>query len=340
MKILQKFKISKTVEEKFKESNRKKILKIINNKLKEIIKEDLPFFKIVKKFVIESGGKRIRPLTHFYFCKLLNYSGEEWVDIAAIGELIHAASLLHDDVIDESFERRGIPTINKIHGNKKAILGGDYLLACGIDHLVKLKIGYKILPLFTRTIKNLAVAEILQMEYEENINLTKEIYDKIILGKTADLFSVMVESAAILSNVPEKKLPYYKQNGLLMGRLFQIRDDYLDYFSTKEELGKELYLDYKRGLITYPILVLKDYLTKKEEKEVFVDWKNFEKRQKKLNLVLDLMNKYKVKKKIAIEIEQTIHNIMLFIRNHSTENIIEKEEMLATLSKLLVPVEN
>jgi len=321
-------------------TKQKRLASSIDKKLSQIIKEDLPFFKVVKRFVIFSGGKRIRPLTHYYFCKLLNYSGKEWLDVAAIGELIHAASLLHDDVIDNSNQRRGKPTLHITEGNKKTILAGDYLLACGIDHLRTLEHGFVLLPIFTRVIKNLAVSEILQMEYENNPDITEDIYEQIILGKTADLFSAMVESAAIISSLNLKQIQVYRQYGLKMGRLFQIRDDYLDYFSTQEELGKELYLDFFRGLITYPILVLRKSLSSKEKKELFKDWNDYEKRKEKLSFLLDLMQKYHIRKKIATETEEPIHSLMNFIRNHKTQNIEEKEEMIKTLNKLMVSVED
>jgi octaprenyl-diphosphate synthase len=317
---------------------RKLIIKQVDRKLDQIIKEDLPFFKIVKRFITSSGGKRIRPLTHYYFCKLLNSKEKEWVDVAAIGELIHAASLLHDDVIDNSHQRRGKPTLHILYGNKRAILGGDYLLACGIDHLRKLKHSSTLLPIFTRVIRNLSVSEILQMEYENNSHLTIEIYEKIILGKTADLFSAMTESAAILSSIHKEKVFVYRDYGLKMGRLFQIRDDYLDYFSNEKELGKELYQDFYRGIITYPLLVLKKKLNTKEKKMIFYQWYDSEKRKNHLNIVLELMEKYQIRKKIAIEIEEMVHSLMHFIREHQTENTKEKEEMLKTLNKLLVPV--
>ncbi|GIX40784.1 MAG: geranylgeranyl pyrophosphate synthase [Leptospiraceae bacterium] len=327
------------LEKVIKDQKRKRIIKNVDKKLLEIIKEDLPFFKLVKRFVVFSGGKRIRPLTHYYFCKLLNYTGKEWIDVAAIGELIHAASLLHDDVIDNSNQRRGRPTLHILYGNKKAILGGDYLLACGIDHLQTLEHGSILLPVFTRVIKNLSISEILQMEYENNPDLTEEIYEKIIIGKTADLFSAMTESAAILSSIEIQKISSYRNYGLKMGRLFQIRDDFLDYFSTEKEMGKELYQDYIRGLITYPLIVLRKFATNKEKKEIFKDWHNAEKRKSKLPYVLELMEKYQIRKKIAMEIEENIHSLMNFIRNHNTLYHKEREEMLLTLNKLMVPVE-
>lgn len=323
-------------KEIIKKQKIKKIIKKIDKKLYLIIKEDLKFFKLLKRFVIYSGGKRIRPLTHYYFSKLINPNSEDWDDIGAIGELIHSASLLHDDVIDNSEMRRGKTTLHVLYGNKKAILGGDYLLACGLEHLSKLKMGFSLLPIFTRVIQNLAIAEILQMEYENNPEITREIYEKIIIGKTADLFSAMTESAAILNQLDQKAILLFREKGRKMGRIFQIRDDYLDYFSTIEELGKSLYLDYKRGLITYPLLLLKYKLNKIEKKEIFEKWKDLEFRQKQFGKTLELLDKYRIKDEIAKEIEKEILGIIEFIKLQKTDALIEKEELIYTLKTLIV----
>lgn len=328
-------KINIELKEIIKKQKIKKIIKKIDKKLYKIIKEDLKFFKILKRFVIQSGGKRIRPLTHYYFCKLFDSNYEEWDDIGAIGELIHSASLLHDDVIDNSNLRRGKPTLHTLYGNKKTILGGDYLLACGLEHLSKLKQGIQLLPIFTRVIQNLAISEILQMEYENKPELTKDIYERIILGKTADLFSAMTESAALINHLDQRQIEIFRMQGRKMGRIFQIRDDYLDYFSTEEELGKNLYLDYKRGLITYPLLLLKENL-KEKEKRIFEDWQKEDKRLMNLDITLDYLNKYKIKEKISQEIEKEILEIVNFINSIQTKNQEEKEELIFTLKKLLV----
>ncbi len=326
-------------KEIIKKQKIKKIIKKIDKKLYSIIKEDLKFFKILKRFVVYSGGKRIRPLTHYYFGRIINPDYNEWDSIGAIGELIHSASLLHDDVIDNSDMRRGKKTLHVLYGNKKIILGGDFLLACGLEYLSRLKMGFVLLPVFTRVIQNLAIAEILQMEYEANPEITKEIYETIILGKTADLFSAMTESAAIMNHLDQKSVLLFKEQGKKMGRIFQIRDDYLDYFSSEKELGKSLYLDYKRGLITYPLLLLKEKMNKIEKKELFQNWKDPEIRQKHLNLTLELLNKYRIQKEIANEIEREIFVIIDFIKLQKSKQIVEKEELIYTIQNLVVRIE-
>ncbi len=312
-----------------------KIINKIDDKIDSIIKADLKFYKILKKFIISSGGKRIRPLVHYYFSKLLNYEGEEWIDVGAIGEIIHAASLLHDDVIDNSSTRRGKPAFHIHEGNKKTILGGDYLLSCGIDHLRKLKSGFDLLPGFTRVIRNLATAEILQMENEKNPQITEKIYEKIIIGKTAELFACMTESASIITGQLHQKKLFYGI-GLQMGKLFQIRDDYFDYFSSEEKLGKKPYSDFNRGLITYPLIKLKKCLTKKENQNLFKNWGNDELRISKKELLIYYYDKYKIKEMIEKEIDKNIHKIQEKIQSVESKYTVEKQEILETLKKLKV----
>ena len=135
------------------------LVRRFDRKLGRIIGQDLPVLKRVKKFLIKSGGKRIRPITHYYFTQLLGYEGRDWEDVGAIGELIHGASLLHDDVVDEASIRRGHPSVNALEGNKTAILAGDYMLGCGLDHLNTLRDSGRLLDIFTRVLRMLSVGD-------------------------------------------------------------------------------------------------------------------------------------------------------------------------------------
>lgn len=142
------------------------LIRKFDKKLETIIREDLKILSEIKTYTIQSGGKRIRPILHYCLCQLLGYSGKHWLDVGAIAELIHAASLLHDDVVDEAETRRGLQSVGSKFGNKTAILAGDYLLACGIDHLNGL--GYpELMEVFTQVIKDLSVSELIQMEWEK-----------------------------------------------------------------------------------------------------------------------------------------------------------------------------
>jgi octaprenyl-diphosphate synthase len=270
-----------------------RLVKTFDSKLDEIIKEDLPILKKIKKHVISSGGKRIRPLTHFFLTQLYGYKKDLWKDIGAIAELIHSASLLHDDVVDNAELRRGKPTVGTLHGNKTAILAGDYLLACGIDHLNKLNLP-KIMDAYTTVIRDLSVGELIQMEWEKNPKITLKIYESIIFGKTASLFGAVCESAAILSELSNQEIFKAKEFGIKMGILFQKKDDFIDYFDTSKKSGKIPLKDFQNGLYTYPILILLEKIPKKNQSNIHSMLKNNPKTEDDFNMILDLLNKYKI----------------------------------------------
>lgn len=300
--------------------SRRELVLRFDRKLSRVIGEDLPIFKTIKRFVVKSGGKRIRPILHYYLARLYGYSGGAWEDVGAIGELIHAASLLHDDVIDNSDKRRGQPSINALHGNKTAILSGDYLLACGLDHLASLDRGAELLPVFTRTVQSLAVGELIQMQWEGRFETDEKTYERIIHGKTASLFGAMSEAARLLAgeNIPARELKEHREFGERLGRVFQIRDDFLDYFSAADKAGKDLYQDFQRGLVTRPVIVLRKLASLAERRELARLWKSEARRQSPEGLAvwLTLAEKTKLRRKLATELETETHALMNFVRRY------------------------
>lgn len=241
------------------------LIRKFDKKLEAIIREDLKILSEIKTYTIRSGGKRLRPILHYCLCQLLGYSGKRWLDIGAIVELIHAASLLHDDVVDEAETRRGLQSVGSKFGNKTAILAGDYLLACGIDHLNNL--GYpELMDIFTQVIKDLSISELIQMEWEKNPKITLDIYNKIVYGKTASLFGAVGISAGILSDKNDKEKKKLRQFGIDLGSFFQKKDDAIDYFTPASKSGKVPLKDFYNGLYTYPILLLLDQADKNDKK--------------------------------------------------------------------------
>jgi len=316
-------------------AGRAAIISKIDRRLKAIIGDDLPVFKRAQNFVVQSGGKRIRPLTHYYFCQLLNYKGDEWIDVGAIGELIHSASLLHDDVIDLAESRRGSVAFHIAEGNKRTILTGDFLLACGLNHLRTLPHGFQLLGVFTRVVRNLSVGEILQMENETKLNTDVSVYERIIIGKTASLFSAMTEAAGIITGSDTASRARLRDFGLRMGRLFQLRDDYLDYFASADVLGKEPFSDFDRGLVTYPLIRLRDTLKSKDKKKLREIWSNRSDADAPDQLI-SLFVSSGLRRRLSVEIEEEIHALMNYVRSFPVSSV--RDEILATLSALLVPV--
>lgn len=298
------------------------IIKQFNKKLNAIIKEDLPILEDIKEKVIESGGKRIRPLTHYFLTQLLDYKGKEWLDVGTIAELIHAASLLHDDVIDGADLRRGKPTIGKLYGNKTAILAGDYLLACGIDHLNSLN-NPQLMSAYTSVIRDLSVGELIQMQWEKNSNITMKEYNQIIYGKTASLFGAVGLTAGILSEVNENKKKQLHKFGVNMGMLFQIKDDYIDYFQSSENSGKTQMKDFINGLYTYPLIVLKEKANKKEISEMKNILSLSERRSSEIEKISELLNKYSIQKEILFQLKNLSEELLSFL-NAFPESSIQK----------------
>ncbi len=312
------------------------IVRQVGGILKKLIGTELPVYKKMQDFIIKNGGKMIRLCLHYYTAKMLNYKGSEWKHIGAVGELIHSASLLHDDVIDDSSERRGALSTNSLHGNKVAILAGDYLCSSGMAHIALLSDSVRILPIFARSVRMLAIGELLQMKWKEK--MTEKTYEEIITAKTACLFGCMTESAFVLADPKgdQKKQEVYKKYGERMGRMFQIRDDFLDYFGNSKIIGKKKMLDFERGLITRPILILRKNLDRKNNKLLSELFKKEELRHSSQgkDLIFSLFEKTNLHRNLSLEIEEQIHALMKFIRSHPDS--IFGEKMIHQLRGLLV----
>ena len=205
---------------------------------------------------LKSGGKRIRPLLTLGSAKLCGYkNGNRDINLAACVELIHNATLLHDDVIDNSDLRRGTKTPNAIWGNQSSILVGDYLLSRCFEMMVE-DGSQEILKLLSFTSSQIAQGEVLQLEYKGEIDILEEIYFDIINSKTAALFAAATRVGACITNRSKKEKDALESYGRNLGIAFQIADDALDYYSTKTIFGKEIGKDFFEGKITLPIIFL------------------------------------------------------------------------------------
>ena len=317
------------------------LVRRFDRKLGRIIGQDLPVLKRVKKFLIKSGGKRIRPITHYYFTQLLGYTDRDWEDVGAIGELIHGASLLHDDVVDEASIRRGRPSVNALEGNKTAILAGDYMLGCGLDHLNTLRDSSRLLDIFTRVLRMLSVGELLQMQWEGDLATDDDTYRRIILCKTGVLFGAMTQAAWVLANPDngnQDASRSYREFGERLGTLFQLRDDFYDYFGTAESDGKEPFQDFRRGLVTRPLILLRVSASRTESRRLQTLWKDSAERSslQGVGALQQMMDRNRIRHRFATEIEEEVHELMTFVRGHKDSPA--RERLLQQLRKLLVPV--
>ena len=243
---------------------------------------------------LNSGGKRIRPLLTLAAAKLCGYNeGDRDINLAACVELIHAATLMHDDVIDNSDTRRGKKTTNTIWGNQSSILVGDYLLSRCFEIMVE-DGNIEILKLLSSTSAQIAQGEILQLQHKGEIDMLEETYLKIISSKTAVLFSAATKVGAILSEQNSKKKEALEFYGKNLGLTFQIADDALDYNSETKLFGKKIGNDFYEGKITLPIILLFQQINNTERNKLQNIFKQLERTSSDLSYAVNLITKYKI----------------------------------------------
>jgi octaprenyl-diphosphate synthase len=242
---------------------------------------------------VKSGGKRIRPLLTLASAKLCGYKdGNRDVNLAACIELIHNATLLHDDVIDNSDLRRGVKTANSVWGNQSSVLVGDYLFSRCFEMMVE-DGSLEILKLLSSTSSRIAQGEVLQLEYKGEIDLLEETYFNIINMKTAALFAAATRVGACIGNKSKKEKDALESYGKNLGLAFQIADDTLDYFSNKTMFGKEIGKDFYEGKTTLPLIIVFQKANNEEKdflKEIF---KKKKRNEDDFSETLALINKYK-----------------------------------------------
>jgi octaprenyl-diphosphate synthase len=242
---------------------------------------------------LKAGGKRIRPLLTLAAAKLCGYKdGKRDVNLAACVELIHSATLLHDDVIDNSDLRRGTKTTNSLWGNQSSILVGDYLFSRCFELMVE-DGSSEILKILSSTSSTIAQGEVLQLEHKGEIDLLEETYFNIINMKTAALFAAATKVGACIANRSKKEKDALESYGKNLGLAFQIADDALDYYSTQKIFGKEIGKDFFEGKTTMPLVIIFQKANNEERnflKEIFSKEKRNE---DDFSETLVLINKYK-----------------------------------------------
>ena len=225
----------------------------INQALEANLQTHVPFISEVGRHILLSGGKRVRPLLFLLSARLCGCQSNHLTDFSTIFEYLHAATLLHDDVVDAATVRRGISTANTIYGNQAVILVGDFLLAKSLALAVDTD-KLKVLKVLANTTTLMAEGEILQLLHARNLDLTEDQYFEVTLRKTAALMSAACQIGAILAGVPEVQEEALTQFGLNLGITFQVVDDILDFTGDEQQLGKPVINDLKEGRITLPII--------------------------------------------------------------------------------------
>ncbi|MGH0032394.1 MAG: polyprenyl synthetase family protein [Myxococcota bacterium] len=204
--------------------------------------------------VLGSGGKRMRPALLLLAAELCGYTGPRRIHVAAAVELLHTATLLHDDVVDFSELRRGRPSANALWGNRRAVLGGDFFYARASSMIVE-DGDLDILWIFANTIRRMAEGELLQLERSFDPTVTEAHYFSVIERKSAVLLSAATEAGAILGGVTRTERRKLSEFGRELGLAFQLRDDALDYEDREADLGKRPFDDLREGKVTLPLLL-------------------------------------------------------------------------------------
>ncbi|MGB0661949.1 MAG: polyprenyl synthetase family protein [Mangrovicoccus sp.] len=207
----------------------------------------------VTAHLVEAGGKRLRPLLTLAAARLCGYQGDYHTYLAATVEFIHTATLLHDDVVDESAQRRGRPTANLLWDNKSSVLVGDYLFARSFQLMVETG-KLRVLSILSNASATIAEGEVLQLTAASNLATDEAIYLQVIRGKTAALFSAATEVGGVIAEAPEEQIQALFTYGDALGIAFQIVDDLLDYGGSTAEIGKNVGDDFRERKLTLPVI--------------------------------------------------------------------------------------
>ena len=226
----------------------------VNTLIRErMASEHAPRIPQVTAHLIEAGGKRLRPMLTLAAARLCGYGGPYHIHLAATVEFIHTATLLHDDVVDESSQRRGRPTANLLWDNKSSVLVGDYLFARSFQLMVEPG-NLRVLDILANASATIAEGEVLQLTAAQDLATTEEIYLQVVRGKTAALFSAATESGAVIADAVEGHVTALRDYGDALGIAFQMVDDLLDYGGSTATIGKNVGDDFRERKLTLPVI--------------------------------------------------------------------------------------
>ncbi|MEO1539177.1 MAG: polyprenyl synthetase family protein [Pseudomonadota bacterium] len=216
--------------------------------------ENAPRIPEVTAHLVGAGGKRIRPLLTLAGADICGYGGDNDVKLAATVEFIHTATLLHDDVVDESEQRRGRPTANLLWDNPSSVLVGDYLFARSFQLMVETG-SLRVLDILSNAAAVIAEGEVLQLSVARNLQVDEATYVKVIRGKTAALFAAACEVGGVIADAPADHITALETYGDALGISFQMADDLLDYGGNAGDLGKNTGDDLREGKMTMPVII-------------------------------------------------------------------------------------
>ena len=314
------FQLKESVDEK---------LVLVEEKIKSKLTSEVELVHKMTNYHILTGGKRLRALLTLGSAKLCGYSkGGRDINLAACVELIHSATLMHDDVIDSGDLRRGKKTLNSIWGNQSSILIGDYLLSRCFEMMVE-DGNLEILKLLSSTSATIAQGEILQLQHKGEVDMLEETYLKIISSKTAALFASATKTEAILSNAKSREKDALNFYGKNIGLTFQIADDTLDYNSELKLFGKKIGKDFFEGKITLPVILLFQKMNDIEKKNINNFFKQSIRSTSDFTYTLNLIKKYNI---ISESYKKASHFINLASNSLSIFKESQEKKILENLT--------
>jgi len=263
-------------------------LEIFERKFSESVKGSNPLLDRIMRFVIRRKGKQMRPMFVFLSAKIAEKISENTYRAASLIELLHTATLVHDDVVDNSMIRRSFFSVNALWKNKIAVLVGDYLLSKGL--LLSLENDdFQILKITSRAVKEMSEGELLQMEKARRLDIKEEIYFEIIRAKTASLLSAACSAGAYSATENKETSEYFRLFGEKVGIAFQIKDDLFDY--GQDNIGKPTGIDIKEKKMTLPLIYALQHCDKEVKRKIIYIIKNQNTDRQKVNEVIDYVKK-------------------------------------------------
>ena len=259
-------------------------LKLFEKKFAEAVKSETKSLDTIMKYIIKRKGKQMRPMFVFLSAKLHGEINESTYRAAALVELLHTATLVHDDVVDDSYERRGFFSINALWNKKIAVLVGDYLLSKGLL-LATSNNEFRQLHILSEAVKQMSEGELLQLQKTRKLNLSEEIYFEIIRSKTASLLSSACAAGAYSTSNDDYITNRMKNFGEKAGIAFQIKDDLFDY--GKDDIGKPTGNDIKEKKLTLPLIYTLNKVSAATKRKLIYIIKNENKDRLKVNFVID-----------------------------------------------------
>ena len=310
-------------------------MSLFENKFKESLKTNVSLLDKIMHYIIKRKGKQMRPMFVFLCSKLFNNVNESTYTAASLIELLHTATLVHDDIIDESNFRRGFFSINSLWKNKISVLVGDFLLSRGLLLAVE-KEEFKLLKIVSKAVKEMSEGELLQIEKTRKLDITEEIYYEIIKKKTATLISACCESGAQASNASQEDVKKMSDFGEKAGIAFQIKDDLFDY-TQNPLIGKPTGIDIREKKMTLPLIYTLNKVDSKTKKHIINTIKNDSKNSKKVEEIIKLVKSNNglayAEKKMNSYYQQALNILEEFPNNEAKNSLIKLLEYVIKREK-------